>query len=183
MLCRQPLPSRFSGFRRRSRRRGRARARRAGVGAHGHDLDARAEVTPTCSRSPSAIADVYCTVGTHPHQRARGTRSQRRRAGRASRGIRKCVGIGEAGLDYHYDNSPARRRRSASFAPTSPRRARAGCRSSSMRATPTRTSPRSWRRKWGRGAFPAVLHCFTGGAERSPRPGWRSGSIFPSPAS
>ena len=34
-----------------------------------------------------------------------------------------------------------------------------------MRATATPTWRASWRTKWAKGAFPAVLHCFTGGRD------------------
>ena len=37
-----------------------------------------------------------------------------------------------------------------------------------MRAMPTTTWPRSWRRRWRGSAFPAVLHCFTGGPRARP---------------
>lgn len=57
----------------------------------------------------SAIAEahdeVFCTVGTHPHNAAEEpdvTAEQLVALAQHSR----CIGIGEAGLDYHYDNSP-----------------------------------------------------------------------------
>jgi TatD DNase family protein len=49
--------------------------------------------------------NVYFTIGTHPHQAAEepklDTEAIRRFAAHP-----KCVGIGEAGLDYHYDYAP-----------------------------------------------------------------------------
>jgi TatD DNase family protein len=49
--------------------------------------------------------NVYFTIGTHPHQAAEepelDTAAIRSFAAHA-----KCVGIGEAGLDYHYDYAP-----------------------------------------------------------------------------
>lgn len=49
--------------------------------------------------------NVFCTVGTHPHNAADETDVTIRELIDLSR-HRKVVGIGEAGLDYHYDNSP-----------------------------------------------------------------------------
>ncbi len=49
--------------------------------------------------------DVFFTVGTHPHEAA-GEGAEDFAAMRAFAQHPKCVGIGEAGLDYHYDNAP-----------------------------------------------------------------------------
>jgi TatD DNase family protein len=49
--------------------------------------------------------DVFFTVGTHPHEAA-GQGAEDFDAMRAFAAHPKCVGIGEAGLDYHYDNAP-----------------------------------------------------------------------------
>jgi TatD DNase family protein len=49
--------------------------------------------------------DVFFTVGTHPHEAA-GEGAEDFAAMRAFAQHPKCGGIGEAGLDYHYDNAP-----------------------------------------------------------------------------
>jgi TatD DNase family protein len=49
--------------------------------------------------------DVFFTVGTHPHEAA-AEDAEDFAAMRAFARHPKCVGIGEAGLDYHYDNAP-----------------------------------------------------------------------------
>jgi TatD DNase family protein len=49
--------------------------------------------------------DVFFTIGTHPHEAA-GEGAEDFAAMRAFARHPKCVGIGEAGLDYHYDNAP-----------------------------------------------------------------------------
>ena len=49
--------------------------------------------------------DVFFTVGTHPHEAA-GEGAEDFDAMRAFAQHPKCVGIGEAGLDYHYDYAP-----------------------------------------------------------------------------
>ena len=48
---------------------------------------------------------VFCTVGTHPHHAAEEPDVPAAEIVALSRHPR-CVAIGEAGLDYHYDNSP-----------------------------------------------------------------------------
>ena len=63
--------------------------------AHGARLVALAE----------RFAEVYFTIGTHPHQAAEEAETDAA-AIRAFAAHPKCVGIGEAGLDYHYDYAP-----------------------------------------------------------------------------
>ena len=63
------------------------------------------------AKAPGVVAiaerydDVFFTVGTHPHEAA-GEGAEDLDAMRAFAAHPKCVGIGEAGLDYHYDNAP-----------------------------------------------------------------------------
>ncbi len=52
-----------------------------------------------------AYDDVYFTVGTHPHEAA-GEAASDFAAMRRFAAHPKCVGIGEAGLDYHYNYAP-----------------------------------------------------------------------------
>lgn len=49
--------------------------------------------------------DVYFTIGTHPHQAAEEAETDVEAVRRFARHP-KCVGIGEAGLDYHYAYAP-----------------------------------------------------------------------------
>ena len=49
--------------------------------------------------------NVYFTIGTHPHQAAEEPELDTA-AMRSFAAHSKCVGIGEAGLDYHYDYAP-----------------------------------------------------------------------------
>jgi TatD DNase family protein len=51
-----------------------------------------------------AYDDVYCTVGTHPHNAHEEEVTAAELVDLARH--KKCVGIGEAGLDYHYDKTP-----------------------------------------------------------------------------
>ncbi len=49
--------------------------------------------------------EVFCTVGTHPHNAAEEPDVTAEQLVALAQHP-KCIGIGEAGLDYHYDNSP-----------------------------------------------------------------------------
>lgn len=105
--------------------------------------------------------DVYCSVGTHPHNAAEEQDVTVADLVRLARHP-KCVAIGEAGLDYHYDKSP--------------RDAQArGLRIHAAAARETglplvihaRSADEDMIRILGeemaRGVFGAVLHCFSSG--------------------
>jgi TatD DNase family protein len=103
---------------------------------------------------------VFCSVGTHPHHADEeldiGTAELVERARHP-----KVVAIGEAGLDYHYDNSP-REAQEQGF--------RAHIAAARETGLPLVIHSRDadddmagiLREETGKGAFPAVLHCFTG---------------------
>jgi TatD DNase family protein len=107
--------------------------------------------------------DVYCSVGTHPHYAheepdvTTGDLVARTRHP-------KVVAIGEAGLDYHYDFSP-REAQEEGF-----RRHIAAARETGLplvihtREADADTA-RILEEETGKGAFRAVLHCFTGSRE------------------
>ncbi len=139
-----------------------ARATAAGVGriitistrvARHADLAAIAERFP----------DVYFTVGTHPLQAAEEPDVPVQRLIDLSRHP-KCVGIGEAGLDYHYDAAPRdvadrvfRTHIAAARETGLPLVIHARDADDDMAAT--------LRDEMSRGRFSAVLHCFTASAE------------------
>ncbi len=60
----------------------------------------------------AAQADVFAAVGIHPHDVARMGENDWTELGRLARADR-VVGIGETGLDYHYDHSPRAEQASA----------------------------------------------------------------------
>jgi TatD DNase family protein len=72
------------------------------------------------------MSTVYCSVGTHPHNAGEETDVTAEHLVRLARHP-KVVGIGEAGLDYHYDFSPREAQARASGC-IARRRARPGCR-------------------------------------------------------
>ena len=109
-----------------------------------------------CDRFP----EVFCSVGTHPHhaheERDIGTGDLIEYARHP-----RVVAIGEAGLDYFYDTSP-RDAQEAGF-----RMHIAAARATQLplvihaRAA-DEDMARILEEETGKGAFPAVLHCFTG---------------------
>ena len=117
------------------------------------------ELIDIVERFPS----VYCSVGTHPHHAQEepdiGTKELV-----AHTRHPKVVAIGEAGLDYHYDNSP-RDLQEKSF--------RAHIAAARETKLPLVIHAREadddvakiLTEEMGKGAFPAILHCFTGGRD------------------
>jgi TatD DNase family protein len=122
-----------------------------------------ADVLAIAERFP----DVHCSVGTHPHhadeeldidvdQLIAHTRHP------------KVVAIGEAGLDYHYDFS-ARDAQERSFRAhiAAARATRLPLVIHSREADADMA--RILEEESGKGAFPAVLHCYTGGRDLARR--------------
>jgi TatD DNase family protein len=117
--------------------------------AHGDRLVALAERFP----------QVYFTIGTHPHQAAEEAETDVA-AIKAFAAHPKCVGIGEAGLDYHYNYAPPdvaakvfRAQIGLARALELPLVIHARDADDDMAAI--------LREEMGKGAFAAVLHCFT----------------------
>jgi TatD DNase family protein len=139
-----------------------SRARRAGIGR-------LVTISTRVKRHSQVIAiaerfeDVFCSVGTHPHH------AQEELDVTVGELVRraehpKVVAIGEAGLDYHYDYSP-RAAQEQGF-----RRHIAAARETGL---PLVIHSREadadiatiLSEEMRRGAFSAVLHCFTSGRE------------------
>ena len=81
-----------------------SRAAEAGVGAL-ITIGTRLAQAAAVKRIADAFADVWCTVGIHPHQAAESPIPAVEELV-ATADHPKVVGIGEAGLDYHYDRAP-----------------------------------------------------------------------------
>jgi TatD DNase family protein len=105
--------------------------------------------------------EVYCSVGTHPHNAAEELDVTAAELLRLS-AHPKVVGIGEAGLDYYYDKSP-REAQARGF-----RTHIAAARDTGL---PLVIHARSadddmaaiLEDETGKGAFPFILHCFSSG--------------------
>jgi TatD DNase family protein len=81
-----------------------ARARAAGVGTMltiGTRLDQFADVRAIAETYPN----VWCSVGAHPHEAADHVETTASELARLTDHPR-VIGIGETGLDFHYDHSP-----------------------------------------------------------------------------
>lgn len=139
-----------------------ARARAAGIGrivTISTRVKKHAQVLAIAERFP----EIFCSIGTHPHNAHEELDINTRMLVEFTK-HRKIVAIGEAGLDYHYDNSP-RAAQAASF-----RHHIAAARETAL---PLVVHSRDCdtdmaqilREESGKGAFPAVLHCFTGGRD------------------
>jgi len=80
-----------------------ARAREAGIGLMLTICDRVSAFEPV-REIAEANSDIWCSVGTHPHEAKENlTLSVNDLTGRAQG---RVVGIGETGLDYFYDHSP-----------------------------------------------------------------------------
>ena len=139
-----------------------ARARAAGIGrivTISTRVKKHAQVLAIAEKFP----DVFCSVGTHPHSAKDETDiTAKDLIARASHP--KIVAIGEAGLDYHYDKSP-RADQAKSF-----REHIAAARTTGLPLVIHSRDcdadmARILEEETGRGPFPAVLHCFTGGRD------------------
>ena len=121
------------------------------------------EVLAIAERFP----DVYCSVGTHPHHAHEELDVSVDDLIERTRHP-KVVAIGEAGLDYHYDLSP-REAQVRGF-----RNHIAAARTTGLPLVihsrdADEDMARILEEESGRGAFPAVLHCFTGGRDLARR--------------
>ena len=116
-----------------------------------------AELRTIADRFP----EVYCSIGTHPHyaheeadigvtELVAGSRAE------------KTVAIGEAGLDYHYDRSP-REAQERGFRTHIAAARETGLPLVIHSREADDDTARILEEEAGKGAFTAVLHCFTGG--------------------
>jgi TatD DNase family protein len=111
--------------------------------------------------------DVYCSIGTHPHN-AHEELDVTVPDLVAYTLSPKVVAIGEAGLDYHYDNSPRDAQERGFRTHIAAARATGLPLVIHTREADADTA-RILEEETGKGAFPAVLHCFTGGADLARR--------------
>lgn len=104
-------------------------------------------------------ANVFCTVGTHPHnahEELDVTSDDLVRLAEAG----KCVGIGEVGLDYHYDLSP-REAQAQGFRVHIDAARRTGLPLVIHSREAEDDTILILREEMAKGAFTPLLHCFT----------------------
>jgi TatD DNase family protein len=113
------------------------------------------------------FADVFCSVGTHPHHAHEEldiTAADLVARTRHS----KVVALGEAGLDYHYDTSP-RDAQERGFRTHIAAARETGLPLVIHSREADADMARILEEETGRGPFSAVLHCFTGGPDLARR--------------
>jgi TatD DNase family protein len=138
-----------------------ARAVAAGVG-HMVTISTRVKRIAQVIAIAEEFENVFCSVGTHPHNAAEETDVTADDLVRLS-AHPKVIAIGEAGLDYHYDKSP-REAQAKGF-----RTHIAAARATGL---PLVIHARNADEdiaailvdEMGKGPFPFVLHCFSSGA-------------------
>src|ERR1044072_8659536 len=143
-----------------------ARAEAAGIGRMvtiSTRVRRHAQVLAIAERFPN----VTCSVGTHAHHAHEeldiAADELIRRAEHP-----KVVAIGEAGLDYHYDNSPRDAQEQGFRTDIAAARSTQWPLVIHAREADEDTA-RILEEEMGKGAFPAVLHCYTGGPDLARR--------------
>ncbi|WP_343562543.1 TatD family hydrolase [Kiloniella sp. b19] len=108
-------------------------------------------------------SDIFCTVGVHPNEAGdEGLSSPDVLIERSQHP--RVVGLGESGLDYHYDHAP-REKQAVSF--------RAHIEAARETGLPLVVHTRDadedtvaiMREEYEKGEYPAVIHCFTAGRD------------------
>lgn len=143
-----------------------ARAKAAGV-AGIVTISTWVDKFETIKAIAEAHDNVWCSVGTHPHNADKELHIQTDDLVRLS-AYEKCVAIGEAGLDYFYDNAPReaqaiglRRHIAAARITGLPLVIHARAADDDM--------AQILEEEAGQGAFPFLLHCFTAGPDLARR--------------
>ena len=111
--------------------------------------------------------NVWFSAGTHPHNAAEETDVSLADVLKLAEHP-KCVAIGEGGLDYHYDKSP-RDLQAASFRMQIAAARQTGLPLVIHARAADDDMIRILEEEMARGAFKAVLHCFSSGAELARR--------------
>jgi TatD DNase family protein len=137
-----------------------ARARAAGVGTM-VTISTRVRRFAEIRAIAEHYERIYCSIGTHPHNAAEEPDVTTDDLVRIAEDP-LVVAIGEAGLDYHYDNSPRdaqaegfRRHIAAARITGLPLVIHARDADDDIASILTEEA--------GKGAFPAILHCFSSG--------------------
>lgn len=139
-----------------------ARARAAGI-ARMVTISTHVGRFDTYRALAEAHDEVLFTVGTHPHHAALEPDVAAEHLVRLARHPR-CVGIGESGLDYHYDQSPRDVQRRVFRAHIAAAR-ETGLPLVIHARDADADMIRILEDESGAGRFKAVLHCFSSGAE------------------
>ncbi len=139
-----------------------ARAKQSGV-SHMLTICTKMDEFTEVKAIASYFEDIYCSVGVHPHE-------AKDHSGLGIRDLIECVshpkviGVGETGLDFHYDNSPRqeqidlfRTHCSVALKTGLPLIVHSRCADEETAAILSEAS--------AEGDLCGVIHCFTGGAQ------------------
>jgi TatD DNase family protein len=143
-----------------------ARARAAGIGRM-VTISTRVRRQNELLAIADRFSDVFCSVGTHPHYAHEEPDVTAADLVARTRHP-KVVAIGEAGLDYHYDRSP-RQDQELGFRTHIEAARETGLPLVIHSRNADEDTARILEEETGQGAFPAVLHCFTGGPDLARR--------------
>jgi TatD DNase family protein len=143
-----------------------ARARAAGVGLM-VTISTRVHRFNELKAIVEAHDNVFCSIGTHPHNAAEEPDIMVEELVEFARHP-KVVAIGEAGLDYHYDHSP-RDMQKKSFRTHIAAARETGLPLIIHARDADADIARMLEEESAKGAFPFVLHCFTSGADLARR--------------
>jgi len=143
-----------------------ARARNAGI-ARMVTISTRVARQAQVLLIAERFADVYASVGTHPHYAHEELNVTAADLIARTRHP-KVVALGEAGLDYHYDRAP-RAAQEQGFRTHIEAARETGLPLIIHSRDADADTARILEEETGQGAFPAVLHCFVGGRELAER--------------
>jgi TatD DNase family protein len=143
------------------------RAKATGVGVM-VTISTRVSKLGTLLELTTRDPDLYCSVGTHPHNADQEMDVTTEDLVRLATSHHKIVAIGEAGLDYFYQKS-SRENQAEGF-----RRHIAAARITGLPLEiHTRDADDDCKaileNEHAKGAFPAILHCYTGGMDLAMR--------------
>jgi TatD DNase family protein len=142
------------------------RARAAGVGIM-VSISTRVRKFPALKAIAERYPRIYCSIGTHPHNAAEEPDVTTDDLVRIAADP-LVVAIGEAGLDYHYDNAPREAQREGFI-----RHIAAARQTKLPLVIHARDADNDiaaiLEEETGRGPFPFVLHCFSSGPDLARR--------------
>ncbi|MDD3837723.1 MAG: TatD family hydrolase [Phenylobacterium sp.] len=118
-------------------------------------------------RAVAEAPDIWCTVGTHPHEAKENPQLTAHTLCDVARDP-KVVGIGETGLDFHYDLSP-RDVQAAVFRVHVEAARRTGLPLVVHTREADEVMGQILEEEYARGPFRMLMHCYTSGAELARR--------------
>jgi TatD DNase family protein len=135
------------------------RARAAGV-SRMVTISTRLSTFPAVRAIAERFADVYCSVGVHPHEADRegGEASADRLIALAEHP--KTIGIGETGLDFYYEHS-SREAQEAAFRAHIAAARETGLALIVHTRDAEEATARVLREEFDKGPFTGLIHCFT----------------------